>query len=200
VTAADLKSRIAIKEVQTLADDWSVLKKTTLDFQRVDGSWQTLTRETYDRGNGAAILLYNRDRRTVILTKQFRYPAFVNGYSELMIEVCAGLLDENDAETCIKLEAEEETGYRVTDVKKIWEVYMSPGSVTEKLYFFIGEYHDALKVSDGGGLAEDGEDIDVIEIDISQSLSMIDSGKINDAKTIMLLQYVALKNLFGPDR
>jgi nudix-type nucleoside diphosphatase (YffH/AdpP family) len=193
----DLRDRVRIKEEIILADDWSTLKKTLLDFQRADGEWLPLVRETYDRGNGAAILLYNRAKRSVVLTRQFRYPAFVNGYGDLMIEACAGLLDENDPETCIRLEAEEETGYRVRDVKKIWEIYMSPGSVTEKLFFFVGEYDDQAKVSEGGGLLADGEDIDVVELGIDEALSMIDAGVINDGKTIMLLQYAVLKNLFG---
>jgi nudix-type nucleoside diphosphatase (YffH/AdpP family) len=193
----DLRDRVRVKEEIVLADDWSTLKKTLLDFQRADGQWLPLTRETYDRGNGATILLYNRAKRSVVLTRQFRYPAFVNGYGDLMIEACAGLLDENDPETCIRLEAEEETGYRVTDVKKIWEIYMSPGSVTEKLFFFIGEYDDQARVSEGGGVLADGEDIDVVEMGIDEALSMIDAGVINDAKTIMLLQYAVLKNLFG---
>jgi nudix-type nucleoside diphosphatase (YffH/AdpP family) len=197
MTYEDLRDRIVVKDEIVLADDWSTLKKTVLEFQRTNGKWLTLTRETYDRGNGAAILLYNKNKRSVILTRQFRYPAFVNGYNDLMIEVCAGLLDRNDPETCIKLEAEEETGYRVSDVKKVWEVYMSPGSVTEKLFFFVGEYDDPLKVSSGGGVIADGEDIDVVELGIEQALSMIDSGAINDGKTIMLLQYAVLKNLFG---
>jgi nudix-type nucleoside diphosphatase (YffH/AdpP family) len=193
----DLRDRVRIKEEIILADDWSTLKKTLLDFQRADGEWLPLVRETYDRGNGAAILLYNRAKRSVVLTRQFRYPAFVNGYGDLMIEACAGLLDENDPETCIRLEAEEETGYRVRDVKKIGEIYMSPGSVTEKLFFFVGEYDDQAKVSEGGGLLADGEDIDVVELGIDEALSMIDAGVINDGKTIMLLQYAVLKNLFG---
>ena len=186
--------RVRVQKVETLSDDWYVLKKTTFDYQRADGSWQTLTRETYDRGNGAAILLYNKARRTVILTRQFRYPAFANGYDGLLIEACAGLLDQNDPEAEIKRETEEETGYHIGTVTRIFEAFMSPGSVTEKLFFFVAEYDPASKISDGGGLVSDGEDIGVLEIDFDAALKMI-GHEIVDGKTIMLLQYAAL-NIF----
>src|SRR5690606_36962175 len=136
----DIHERIRIRKVETLSDDWYVLKKTTFDFQRSDGTWQTLSRETYDRGNGATILLYNRAQTTVVLTRQFRYPAYVNGHHGMLIEACAGLLEEADPETRIKQETEEETGYRIHHVRKIFEAFMSPGSVTEKLFFFVAEY------------------------------------------------------------
>lgn len=187
-----LADRVRIRTVKILADDWFVLKKTTFDYLRRDGTWQTQNRETYDRGNGAVILLYDRARRTVILTRQFRYPAFVNGCSELLIEAPAGLLDNISPEERIRKEAEEETGYRVQHVRKVFEAFMSPGSVTEKLYFFVGEYASSDQVSDGGGEAAEGEDIDVLELPFAQALAMIGSGAIQDGKTIMLLQHAAL--------
>jgi|SRR6185369_4609099 len=188
-----IADRVRIKQVKVLSDDWYVLKKTTFDFRRNDGSWQTQNRETYDRGNGAAMLLYDPERRTVILVRQFRFPAFVNGNDDLLIEAPAGLLDAAEPESRIRAEVEEETGYRVRDVEKVFEAYMSPGSVTEKLHFFVGRYTPADRVSAGGGEEEEGEDIEVLELGIDQALAMIGSGEIRDAKTIMLLQYAALK-------
>ncbi len=192
----DMQQRVKVKNVEILSDDWYVLKKNTFEYQRSDGSWQTMSRETYDRGNGATILLYNKPNRTVVLIRQFRFPAFVNGHQGMMIEACAGLLDERDPVTCIKHETEEETGYRLHDVKKVLECYMSPGSVTERLFFFIGEYDAKAKVNDGGGLLSDGEDIDVVELPFEQALEMIQNGEIVDAKTIMLLQYAQLNGIF----
>lgn len=186
--------RIRIKNIELLSDDWYVLKKTTFDYLRNNGSWQTQSRETYDRGNGATIFLYNSEQKTIILTRQFRFPAFVNGLAEgLLIETAAGLLDQASPEARIKAEAEEETGYRVNHVEKIFEAYMSPGSVTEKLYFFTAEYDPNSKIHKGGGLEAEGEDIEVIELPFSEALSMIESGAIQDGKTIMLLQYAALQ-------
>jgi nudix-type nucleoside diphosphatase (YffH/AdpP family) len=190
-----LAERVRIEKVETLADDWAILKKTTLSFQRADGSWQTLTRETYDRGNGATLLLINRERRTVLLTRQFRYSAFVNGATDLLIEACAGLLDARDPETAIKHEVEEELGVRVSAVSKVFESYMSPGSVTEKLYFFIADYAADDRISAGGGVVAEGEDIEVVELPFDQALAMIDRGEIVDGKTIMLLLYVQWKQL-----
>lgn len=189
--------RILIRKVETLSDDWFVLKKTTFDYRRKDGSWQTQSRETYDRGNGATILLYNRERRTVILTRQFRYPAYVNNHPGVLIEACAGLLDENNAEECIRRETEEETGYRLTNVTKIFDAFMSPGSVTERLYFFVAEYDSSNLLNEGGGLLSDGEDIDVLELGFDQALHMIETGEIMDGKTIMLLQYAQIHKLLG---
>jgi nudix-type nucleoside diphosphatase (YffH/AdpP family) len=197
VSTITMQDRVRIQRVETLSDDWYVLKKTTFDYQRADGTWQTMSRETYDRGNGATILLYNKQQRTVILTRQFRFPAYVNGHPEPLIEVCAGLLDERDPETAIRMETEEETGYRLHDVKKVFEAYMSPGSVTEKLYFFVAEYEPREKVTDGGGLQSDGEDIAVLELDLDHALRMITTGEIVDGKTIMLLQYAKLHDLLG---
>jgi nudix-type nucleoside diphosphatase, YffH/AdpP family len=168
------------------------LKTTTLEWRRNDGEWQTQHRETYDRGNGAALLPYNLARRTVMLVKQFRYPAYVNGCDDLLIEAAAGLLDNESPENRIRSEAEEEIGYRLRDIRKIFEAYMSPGSVTEKLHFFVGEYQPDMKISDGGGNADEGEDIEVLELSIDEALEMVADGRIMDAKTILLLQYAKL--------
>lgn len=190
-----LADRVHIEKVETLADDWAVLKKTTLSFKRTDGSWQTLTRETYDRGNGATLLLMNRERRTVLLTRQFRYSAYVNGATDLLIEACAGLLDTRDPEAAIKAEVEEELGVRLTAVTKIFESYMSPGSVTEKLHFFVADYTAGDRIGAGGGVEQDGEDIEVVEVSFDAALAMIDRGEIVDGKTIMLLLYAQWKKL-----
>jgi len=188
--------RIRIVDVTTLADDWFVLKKTTFDYRRRDGSWQRQSRETYDRGNGAVLLLFNAARGTVVLTRQFRFPAYVNGCADgMLVEACAGLLDGEDAETCIRREAEEETGFRIRAPRKLFEAYMSPGSVTEKLHFFAAAYEASDRLGDGGGDAREGEDIDVIELPLAEALRMIDSGAIQDGKTIMLLQHAALRGL-----
>jgi nudix-type nucleoside diphosphatase (YffH/AdpP family) len=186
------EDRIRIHKVETLSDDWFLLQKTTFDYRRRDGSWQRQTRETYDRGHGATILLYNRERRTVLLVRQFRFPTYGNGHDGFLIETAAGLLDQASPEERIKAEVEEETGYRVGEVRKVFEAFMSPGSVTERLYFFVAEYDPPTRVSDGGGLAEEGEDIEVLELNMDDALRMITDGRIADGKTIMLLQYAAL--------
>ena len=187
-----IAERVQVHEVTVLAKDWSILRKTRLSFRRSDGAWQEQWRETYDRGNGATILLYNIDRRTVVLTRQFRYPAFVNGYDDLLIETPAGLLDQAEPEARIRAETEEETGFRVGGIRLIFEAFMSPGSVTEKLYFFVAPYEAASRISEGGGNAAEGEDIGVIELDIDEALQAIARGGIRDGKTILLLQYAAL--------
>lgn len=192
-----MSERVRIRNVQTLSDDWYVLKKTTFDFLRRDGSWQQQSRETYDRGNGATLLLYNQERRTVILTRQFRFPAFVNGHSGLLIETAAGLLDGAAPEERIRAEVEEETGYGVRDVCKVFEAFMSPGSVTEKLHFFVGAYDASSKTAPGGGNRAEGEDIDTLELSIDDAMRAIAGGEIVDGKTIMLLQYAFL-SIFGP--
>jgi ADP-ribose pyrophosphatase len=183
---------VRIREEQLLADDWHVLKKTTFDYRRRDGRWQTLTRETYDRGNGATALLYNAQRRTVLLTRQFRFPAYVNGHDGFLIEAAAGLLDKASPEQRIRAELEEETGRRVGELRKVFDVFMSPGSVTERLHFFIGEYDEQSQVGAGGGLEAEGEDIEVLELDADEALAMVKSGEIMDGKTVMLLQYLHL--------
>jgi len=188
--------RIRVKAVETLSDDWYVLKKTTFDYPRRDGTWQQQSRETYDRGNGATILLYNLERRRVVLTRQFRYPAFVNGHSGMLIEAAAGLLDKASPEERIKAEVEEETGYHMRDVRKIFEAFMSPGSVTEKLYFFVGEYDAGSKAAEGEGNYVEGEDIEVLELSIDDAMAAIERGEVADGKMIMLLQYACI-HLFG---
>ena len=188
-------SPVRIHTEELLSDNWYVLKKYTFDLRRRDGSWQSQTREIYDRGNGATILLYNRERRTVLLIRQFRMPTFVNGYHGYLIESAAGLLDNASPEERIRLEAEEETGYRVGHVEKIYSAFMSPGSVTERIHFFIGEYQPGDRVSDGGGLEDEGEDIEVLELGFEEALAMVDSAEIVDGKTIMLLQYLELRML-----
>ena len=186
------KDRVRIIDTTVLSNDWYVLKKTTFDFMRRDGVWQRQSRETYDRGNGATILLFNRERRTVVLTRQFRLPAFVNGHDGMMIEAAAGLLDNATPEERIRAEAEEETGYRVGNVQKVFEAYMSPGSVTEKLHFFIAEYDASTRVGHGGGVEAEGEDLEVIELTLDDALGAVRRGEIVDAKTIILLQFAAL--------
>jgi GDP-mannose pyrophosphatase NudK len=188
--------RVRILEERVLSDDWYILKKTTFEYRCRDGHWQRQSRETYDRGNGAVLLLFNVERSTVVLIRQFRFPAFVNGCSDgLLIEACAGLLDGDDPQTCIRREAEEETGFRVRSPRKILEAYMSPGSVTEKLHFFVAEYESRDRLSAGGGDLAEGEDIEVIELPLVSALQMISTGAIQDGKTIMLLQYAALLGL-----
>ena len=193
-----MEERVKIQHVQLLSDDWYVLKKYTFDYRRRDGAWQRQSREAYDRGNGATILLYSPARRSVVLTRQFRLPAYVNGLAGgMLIEACAGLLDREDPETCIQRETEEETGYRVRGVRKAFEAYMSPGSVTEKLFFFVAEYEPEAKLTDGGGSHAEGEDIEVLELPFDRALAMVHAGEIMDGKTIMLLQYAALERLLG---
>jgi nudix-type nucleoside diphosphatase (YffH/AdpP family) len=190
-----LKDRIRIKDEKLLSDNWAILKTTTLDFKRNDGTWQEQKRETYDRGHGATILLYNLAKRTIILVRQFRYTAFVTGHDELLIETPAGKLDNLSPEECIRAESEQETGYRVRDPRKIFDVYMSPGSVTERVYFYVAEYEAEDRVSAGGGHEHEGEDIETLEVTIDEALAMIADGRIMDGKTIMLIQYGAL-NVF----
>ena len=183
-------------ETEVLSDNWYTLRKVKYEFLGNNGLWQNTTREAYDRGNGATILLYNKLKQTVILTKQFRMPTYLNGNEDgYLIECCAGLLDKDNPEDCIKRETEEETGYKITDVKKVFEAYMSPGSVTEILYFFVAEYNKDMKVSDGGGAHDENENIEVMEIPFAQAVDMIATGEIKDGKTIMLLQYAQLSNL-----
>lgn len=187
---------IKILDTTILSDNWYILKKITYEYLKRDGSSQIQTREAYDRGNGATILLYNKSRKTVILTRQFRMPTYINGNSSgMLIETCAGLLDKDNPEDCIRRETEEETGYKVTDVRKVYEAYMSPGSVTEMLHFFIAEYAANMKIHDGGGVEHEEENIEVLELDIQKAMEMIDKGEIKDGKTIMLLQYIRLYNI-----
>ncbi|KAB7896458.1 GDP-mannose pyrophosphatase [Rouxiella sp. S1S-2] len=180
---------------QLLSDNWYTLKKYTFELLRRDGRWQEQSREAYDRGNGAVILLYNKAKQTVVLTRQFRLPVYINGHSGFLIEAAAGLLDNASPEKRIIAEAEEETGLKVTAVEKVFEAYMSPGSVTEKLFFFIAEYAEHNRSGAGGGLADEGEDIEVLEWSFEQALSAVRNGEIQDAKTIMLLQHLAMNQI-----
>ncbi len=190
-------SRVKNLKKVLLSDNWYRLDKVTFDYQLNNGHWETQTREAYDRGNGAAILLYNKTKETVILTRQFRVPTYLNGnQTGFLIEACAGLLDNDKPEDCIRKETEEETGYQVNAVQKIFEAYMSPGSVTEILHFFIAEYSDEMKVSSGGGLKEEQENIEVLELPFKSAYEKIQTSEIRDAKTIMLLQYLKIQNVF----
>jgi GDP-mannose pyrophosphatase NudK len=189
-------SNVQIEKTEILSDNWYVLKKVTFTIRKKDGSFEQQSREAYDRGNGATILLYDKNNGNVILTRQFRLPTFINGNDTgMMIEACAGLLDNDNPEDCIKRETEEETGYKISKVEKIFEAYMSPGSVTEILHFFIAEYSREMKIAEGGGLDDEGENIEVLELSFDEALQMIDNGNIKDAKTIMLLQHLRLKNI-----
>ena len=187
---------IKIQKTELLSDNWYVLNKVTYEYQKEDNIVETHIREVYDRGNGAAILLYNSTQKTVILTRQFRLPSYLNGNKTgMMIEVCAGLLDKDHPEQCIIRETEEETGYRLSKVQKVMETYMSPGAVTEILYLFVGEYDASMKVSEGGGVDSEQENIEVLEYTFDEAFAMIQTGEIKDAKTIMLLQYAKINNL-----
>lgn len=188
-----VSDRVRVKNVRVLSDQHYKLTTTTFEWRRDDGTWQTQHREVFDRGHGAVLLPYNLARRTVILVKQFRYPAFVAGYDDLLIEAAAGLLDNASPEERIRLEAEEETGYRLHDVKKVFEAFMSPGAVTEKLHFFVAEYEPEMRIGAGGGLADEGEEIEVLDVAIDDALAMVSDDRIVDAKTIMLLHYAALR-------
>ena len=190
--------KIKIKSIQTLIDIWFTIKQVNFDYRLDDGTWQNQDKDIHDHGNAAAILLYNKNKKTIVLIKQFRMATYLNQNEDgMLIEVPAGLLDGNDPETCIIKEVEEETGYRITKVKKVYEAYMAPGSVTELVYLFIAEYTDDMKVSEGGGLDEEHENIEVLEMEFSEAVWMMKNGKIRDAKTIMLLQYAVINNLFS---
>ena len=188
---------VRVRDVELLSSDWYVLRRTTFQLRHRDGSWSTQQRETYDRGNGATVLLYDTERRTVLLTRQFRFPAYVNGHPDgRLLEAAAGLLDDDDPVTAVRREAEEETGHRVGELTHVFDVYMSPGSVTERLHFYAGPYDAGTRATGGGGVAEEGEDIEVVELGIDEALAAIGTG-IVDAKTIMLLQWAVLSGPFA---
>lgn len=184
--------RVRVKKTDLRADHFNRVVNTTLDWQRADGRWQELQRETADHGDGAAILLFDPRRRTVVLLRQFRYACFVNGHDDLLVEVPAGLLDDASPEDCIRAEAEQEVGFRVRQPRKVFDAFMSPGSLTERLHGFVAEYDADDRIADGGGLEHEGEDIEVLELPIDEALTMVADGRIRDAKTIMLLQHAAL--------
>jgi len=187
---------VKILETAILSNNWYTLKKITYQYTQKNGQVQVQNREAYDRGNGATILLYNKAAGTVILTRQFRLPTFINGNQDgMLIEACAGLLDKDNPEDCIRRETEEETGYKITDTRKIFEAYMSPGSVTEILYFFVAAYTASMKVSEGGGIEHEQENIEVLELPFQKAIQMVEDGSIKDAKTIMLLQYALIHQL-----
>ena len=190
--------RVRVRDVELIAAGWHVLRRTTFDFEHSDGHWSTESRETYDRGNGAAILLYDVARRVVLLSRQFRYPVYVNGHPDgMLVEVAAGLLDDDDPETAIRREASEELGVDVGDLTHVFDVFMSPGSVTEALHFYAAPYSARDRTTAGGGVAAEGEDIEVLELPFDEALAMVEDGRIADAKTIMLLQWAALRGPFG---
>jgi nudix-type nucleoside diphosphatase (YffH/AdpP family) len=194
----DGNPNVVIRDVEVTSDGWHVLRRTTYDYRRRSGQWVTERRETYDRGNGACILPYDLDRGTVLLTRQFRYPVYVNGHPDgMFVEVAAGLLDADDPETAIRREASEELGVRIGELRHVFDAYMSPGSVTERIHFYAAPYTPADRVEAGGGLPEDGEDIEVLELPFAHALAMMDDGRIADAKTMMLLQWAALAGPFS---
>lgn len=194
--AEKMNPKIRNIEKILLSDNWYTLSKVEFDYQNSQGQWISQARESYDRGNGATVLLYNKKKNTVVLIKQFRMPSYLNGNDTgMLIETCAGLLDGDDPETCVLKEAEEESGFRPKRAKKVFQAYMSPGAVTEIVHFYVAEYTDLDRVSTGGGLAEEQEEIEVIEIDFDKAIEMISTGDIVDAKTIMLLQYAKIEGL-----
>lgn len=185
--------RVRITELSVLSDNWYVLRKATFEYEDRAGRTTTQHREVYDRGNGATILLHDPRRDTVLLTRQFRIPVYLNGHPDgMLVETPAGLLDGDAPEECIRREAEEETGYRASDVRQVYSLYMSPGAVTEWVALFVGTYDEHSRVADGGGVAHEGEDIDVVELTVGEALAMVERGEINDAKTVILLQWLQL--------
>ena len=187
---------VVVRDVEVTSDGWHVLRRTTFDVRGRDGTWSTQQRETYDRGNGATILLVDPARDTVLLTRQFRFPAYVNGHPDgMLVETAAGLLDDDDPETAIRREASEELGVEVGALTHAFDAYMSPGSVTERVHFYAADYSPATRTSEGGGVADEGEEIEVLELPFAEALAMVDEGRIVDGKTIMLLQWAALRRL-----
>jgi nudix-type nucleoside diphosphatase (YffH/AdpP family) len=190
--SGSVADRVRGREIKVLTDTWYVLRKATFDWRRNDGTWQTQEREAYDRGDGVALLPYNLAARTVILTRQFRYPAFSNGHDDFLTEVPAGLLDKADPEARIRAEVEEEIGYSLGEIRQVFDCFMSPGSVTERLHLFIAEYDASMRIGAGGGLEGEGEEIEVVELSFDEAMARVADGRIRDAKTVMLLQHAAL--------
>ena len=186
-------ARVRIDRVEVLSDNWYVLRRVDFAYQNRAGTWEDQQREAYDRGNGATVLLVDWDRDTILLTRQFRIPAYVNGHPDgMLLETAAGLLDDEDAATAIRREAEEETGCRIRSIEPLFDLYMSPGSVTERVAFFVAEYQPSDRVTSGGGLADEGEDIEVIELDLDRAVAMVAAGEIVDGKTVLLIQWAQL--------
>ncbi|MGW2398019.1 NUDIX domain-containing protein [Kitasatospora sp. NPDC001664] len=195
----DRNAGVRVREVELTSCGWHVLRRTTFDYRRRDGRWESQQRETYDRGNGAVVLPYDAERGLVLLTRQFRYPAYVNGHPDgMLIEAAAGLLDADDPETAVRRESAEELGVELGPLTHLFDSYMSPGSVTERLHFFAAPYTAADRTGTGGGLEEDGEDIEVLEVPFTEALAMTLDGRISDGKTVMLLQWAALHGPFRP--
>lgn len=189
-------NRIKNIRKELLSNKYYTLNYITFDYKLSNGNWETISRECYDRGHGAGILLYNKEKQTIILTKQFRLPTYLSGNNDgYLIEICAGMLDEDNPEACIIRETEEETGFRVKSVKKVYEAYSSPGVLTEKMHFFIAEYSDDMKVHEGGGLESEHEDIEVLELSFKEAIKMLENSEIHDARTIILLQYAQIHRL-----
>ncbi|MFJ5708359.1 NUDIX domain-containing protein [Streptomyces sp. NPDC093105] len=195
----DRNPDVVVRDVELTSTGWHVLRRTTFDYRRRDGRWETQQRETYDRGNGAVVLPYDTARGRVLLTRQFRYPAYVNDHPDgMLIEAAAGLLDADDPATAIRREATEELGVGLGRLTHVLDAYMSPGSVTERLHFFAAAYTPGDRTGTGGGIEEDGEDIEVIEMPFAEALAMTGDGRITDGKTILLLQWAALHGPFAP--
>jgi GDP-mannose pyrophosphatase NudK len=194
-----MNERVKILKTEILSETYYTLKKVSFSYRRSDGKVETVSREVFERGNGAALLLYHKVKNTVILTRQFRVPAYLNGHeSGFLIEVCAGMIDEGNPEETVKREAMEETGYQVSNVRKVFEAYSSPGAVTEKMHFFVASYEEHMKVEGGGGKDDEQEDIELLEVSIDEAMGMVYAGEIQDVKTIVLLQHYALKLAGSP--
>jgi GDP-mannose pyrophosphatase NudK len=177
-----------------LSENYFILRNITYDLTQNNGETVRHKREVYDRGNGATILLYNREKQTVVLVRQFRVATWVNGNEDgMLIETCAGLLDDDEPEVCIRKEAVEETGFEVGEVQKLFELYMSPGGVTELIHFYIAEYHEGLRANAGGGVED--EAIEVLEIPFAEALQRVKRGEIRDGKAVILLQYMQNSSL-----
>jgi nudix-type nucleoside diphosphatase (YffH/AdpP family) len=193
---SDPAGNVVIRDVRVLSDNWYTLRNYTIDVRRRDGTWQQQKREAYDRGSGAGILLYNKDRRTIVLIRQFRLPAFLNGVADgMLLEVPAGLLDERDPADAIRHEVEEETGYAISNPQKVTDCFASPGAVTERLHLFLAQYDPASRPSQGGGLVDEGEDIEVVEMGFDEALAAIADGRIRDAKTILLIYHARVQGV-----
>lgn len=191
-----MKDRIKVKKTEVLSNSWGILNEVTFELKNFDGTWDSQVRESYNTGDGATVLLYNKQEKQIVLTKQFRLPTYLNNNpGGMLIEACAGLLEQDSPEECVIKEAKEETGYSISNPQKVFDAYMSPGSVTEIMHFFIAEYSNEKKVGEGGGAEDEQEDIKVLKYDFEKAWEMVEKGEIKDAKTIMLLQHLKLRGL-----